>query len=56
MNNEYITASKYAGVSLIASIGSIPLDDTTQIGQIISILIGIVSGITSLYKLLKKKK
>lgn len=56
INHEAFTGAKLAGVSVVASLGSIPLDDTTQIGQAISILIGIVSGIASLWKLFKKKK
>lgn len=56
INHDAYTGAKLAAVSVVSSIGSIPLDDTTQIGQAISILIGIVSGIASLWKLFKKKK
>lgn len=56
LSHDNLLGVKLAGVSVVSSLGSIPLDDTTQIGQAISILIGIVSGIASLWKLFKKKK
>lgn len=56
MNHDAFTGAKLAAVSVASSLTSIPLEDTTQTGQIISILIGIVSGIASLIKLFKKKK
>jgi len=56
MNHEVATGAKLAVVSVASSLTSIPLEDTTQVGQAISILIGIISGIASLWKLFKKKK
>jgi hypothetical protein len=56
MNHDVANGAKLAAVSVASSLTSIPLEDTTQVGQIISILIGIVSGIASLVKLFKRKK
>ena len=56
MNHDAFTGAKLAAISMASSLTSIPLENTTQTGQIISILIGIVSGIASLIKLFKKKK
>jgi len=56
MNHDQITGAKLAAVSVASSVASIPLDDATQVGQIVSILIGIISGVASLFKLFKKKK
>jgi hypothetical protein len=56
LSSDNMLGVKLAGVSVVSSLTSIPLDDTTQIGQIVSILIGIVSGMVSLFKLFKKKK
>lgn len=55
-NHDVITGAKFAAVSVASSAASFPLDDATQYGQVISILIGIVSGVVSLVKLFKKKK
>ncbi len=58
MNNhsEIFTAGKLSAISVASSIGSIPLEDTTQVGQIIAIVVSIISGITSLVKMFKRKK
>ena len=56
MNNDVVTGSKFAVLSVATSLASIPLEDTTQIGQIASILIGIISGVVSLWKMFKRKK
>ena len=56
MSNEVATGSKLALLSVATSFAYIPLEDTTQIGQIASILIGIISGVVSLFKMFKRKK
>jgi hypothetical protein len=56
MNHDVVVGSKLALLSVATSFASIPLEDTTQIGQIASILIGIISGVVSLWKMLKRKK
>jgi hypothetical protein len=37
------------------SLSSIPLEETTQVGQIVAIIVSIISGITSLVKLFRRK-
>lgn len=56
MNHEAVNGAKFAAISVGSSLASIPLDDTTQYGQVVAILISIVSGVVSLVKLFKKKK
>ena len=56
MNHDIATGPKLALLSVATSFASIPLEDTTQIGQIASILIGIISGVVSLFKMFKRKK
>jgi hypothetical protein len=56
MNHDVVVGSKLALLSVATSFASIPLEDTTQIGQIASILIGIISGVVSLWKMFKRKK
>jgi len=51
-----ITAGKLSALSIGTSMASIPLEDTTQIGQIVAIVISIISGIGSLIKMFKRKK
>lgn len=55
-NSEIFSAGKLSAVSVATSLSSIPLEDTTQIGQIVAIIISIISGIGSLVKMFKKKK
>lgn len=57
---------KLAATSIVTMAGGVVMDtttvavnhlqDVTQTGQIISIVVSIVSGLVSLWKLLKKKK
>jgi len=56
LSQDNLTAAKLAGTSIIGSMTGVALEDTTQIGQIVSILIGIISGVASLVKMFKKKK
>jgi hypothetical protein len=53
--SEAISAGKLSAISIASSLGSIPLEDTTQVGQIIAIIVSIISGISSLVKMFKKK-
>lgn len=56
LNSETSNGVKLAAVSVVTSLGSIPLEDVTQVGQVCSILVGIISGVVSLIKLFKRKK
>jgi hypothetical protein len=57
---------KLAAASVVASVSGLAMDsvsvvqnhlqDVTQTGQIVSIIISIISGVVSLFKLLRKKK
>jgi hypothetical protein len=55
-NVETYKAAGLSAVSGIAAIGSIPLEETTLVGQAIAILVSIISGVVSLVKLFKKNK
>lgn len=66
MSNDS-TGFVYSGVSLASAAGAVVMEggqtiaqsmvqDVTQTGQIISIIVSIVSGVVSLWKLLKRKK
>lgn len=55
VNHENLSAAKYGAISVLTSMSSIPLEDTTQIGQIVAIIVSLISGFTSLFKLFKKK-
>lgn len=54
--NNTFTSGKLAAVSVTGAIGGVTLDDTTQAGQIIAIVVSIISGISSLIKMFKRKK
>ncbi len=54
-HQEIITAGKLSAVSVATSLSSIPLEETTQVGQIVAIIVSIISGITSLVKLFRRK-
>lgn len=56
VNDNTVSGAKLAALSVASSVATVPLDDATQVGQIIAILVSIVSGITSLVKLFKRKK
>lgn len=53
---EISNGAKLAAISVATSISSFPLDDVTQVGQIASIIVSIVSGIAALVKMFKRKK
>lgn len=55
INHDAVSSAKYGALSVITSLSSIPLEDTTQIGQIVAIIVSLISGFTSLWKLFKKK-
>lgn len=54
--NNLMTEGKLATVSIAGAIGGVTLDDTTAIGQIVAIVVSIISGISSLVKMFKRKK
>jgi hypothetical protein len=54
--DNLFTHGKLASVSIAGAIGGMTLDDTTQIGQIVAIVVSIISGISSLVKMFKRKK
>lgn len=54
--HKFAIASVVSSASGIAMESATHLQDVTQTGQIFSIIVSIVSGIVSLYKLLKRKK
>lgn len=58
INHDHIVAAKLASVSVSTSLlANIPaMDDATQLGQIATIIVSLISGIVSLVKLFKKKK
>lgn len=56
VNHEAVNAAKLSAISVGSSLATIPLEETTQIGQIVAILVSIISGISSLVKLFKKRK
>ncbi len=45
-----------AGVSGMSTLAQIPMQEISEGGNLVSILISIFSGIVALYKLLKKEK
>jgi len=55
INNDAVGAAKASAVAVVTSLSSIPLEETTQIGQIVAIIVSLISGFTSLWKLFKKK-
>lgn len=58
LNHEYFGPAKLAGFSLATSMaGQVPaIQDLTESGQLISVVVSIVTSIIALVKLLKKKK
>ena len=55
VNNDAVGAAKASALAVVTSLSSIPLEETTQIGQIVAIIVSLISGFTSLWKLFKKK-
>ncbi len=55
VNHDAVGAAKASAVAVITSLSSIPLEDTTQVGQVVAIIVSLISGFVSLFKLFKKK-
>lgn len=55
-HSETVDGAKFAAASVAAAFAQIPLQDVTEIGQVASILVSIVSGVVALIKLFKRKK
>lgn len=57
MKHDHIVQGvTWAGISGMSTIAQIPMQDVSETGNLISILISIFSGVIALYKLLKKDK
>lgn len=56
VDHSAVSGAKYAATSIAAMMVQIPLQDVTEIGQVASILVSIVSGVVALIKLFKRKK
>jgi hypothetical protein len=52
---EIQKAAGLSAVSVASAFSSIPLEETTLVGQIVAIVVSIISGVVSLVKLFKKK-
>jgi hypothetical protein len=56
MSDSSISGFKYAATGIVAALVQTPLDDATQYGGLISIIVSIVTGIVALFKFFKKDK
>jgi len=58
LDHETVSGAKLAAVSFASAMaGQLPaVQELTDLGQIASIIVSIVSGVVSLWKLLKRKK
>jgi len=58
LNHDAFAGAKLASLSIASAMaGQVPaIQDLTEVGQLTSIVISILSGVVALFKLLKKKK